>query len=517
MFPEITSRLRSLLAAPPPLSIFGGPGEEKTVTSFEAITTDWYARNGYNQIYEALGGSGASWSGERVNLASALNHSVVWACNRIIAETVGFIPLVMLQVDKNPAKGKQLATKHPMFQALQNAPNDDMTAMGFRETLTSHCVLQGNAYAQIIRRSGTGVAMELHPLQPSQVRTGRNKAGQLVYVVKTRQRAGENLHRPEEQAAGHLPHARHREQRHGRLLGHFDGAPVHRHRDSGREEPRKLLCPRGPAPVHPGDGAEVQNERGLRPVPGRLGNGVRGRAQSADPRKRHQVQTDRHQPQGLPAPRNAAVLDPRNLPLVRRAAAPGGRSLPRDVLEHRAARSRVREADAVGLAHALGAGTLAMRAHPRREDAELPLAPQPERAAARRLPEPHDGLRDDAPERHRQPGRNPRPRRLEPDRRRHRDRLSHPAQHADAPAGRRAAATAERPGTIHRRPTRPLPTRRIRSRRSRATRSRPKTPSATLRPPKTQEGKTNDAQIASSDDDQISRARWLVHRLARGL
>ena len=141
MFPEITSRLRSLLAAPPPLSIFGGPSEEKTVTSFESITTDWYARNGYNQIYEALGGSGASWSGERVNLASALNHSVVWACNRIISETVGFIPLVMLQVDKNPAKGKQLATKHPMFQAFQNAPNDDMTAMGFRETLTSHCVL----------------------------------------------------------------------------------------------------------------------------------------------------------------------------------------------------------------------------------------------------------------------------------------------------------------------------------------------------------------------------------------
>lgn len=85
MFPEITSRLRSLLAAPPPLSIFGGPSEEKTVTSFEAITTDWYARNGYNQIYEALGGSGASWSGERVNLASALNHSVVWACNAITA------------------------------------------------------------------------------------------------------------------------------------------------------------------------------------------------------------------------------------------------------------------------------------------------------------------------------------------------------------------------------------------------------------------------------------------------
>ncbi len=187
MFPEITSRLSGLFASPPPLSIFGEsgvPGEQKTAASFEAITTDWYARNGYEQIYAALGGGAAAWSGERVNLASALNHSVVWACNRIISETVGFIPLVMMRASADPSKGKQLALKHPMYQALMNAPSEDMTAMGFRETLTSHTVLQGNAYARIIRRSGTGVAMELHPLQPSQVRNGRNKAGELVYVVK---------------------------------------------------------------------------------------------------------------------------------------------------------------------------------------------------------------------------------------------------------------------------------------------------------------------------------------------
>jgi phage portal protein BeeE len=59
-----------------------------------------------------------------------------------------------------------------------------MTAMGFRETLTSHCVLQGNAYAQIIRRSGTGVAIEMQPLMPNHVRAARDKQKRLVYVVK---------------------------------------------------------------------------------------------------------------------------------------------------------------------------------------------------------------------------------------------------------------------------------------------------------------------------------------------
>jgi len=184
--PEVRERIAVLVAkvsaGTQPLSILPPRGEEKSVTSFETVTTDWYARNGYANIYAALGGGALSWSGERVNVATALNHSVVWACNRLISETVGFIPLVMLQ---GGDRGKQVATGHPMYRALKNAPNDEMTAMSFRETLTSHCVMQGNAYARIIRRSGTGVAFELQPLLPGQVRSGRDKAGQLVYVVKT--------------------------------------------------------------------------------------------------------------------------------------------------------------------------------------------------------------------------------------------------------------------------------------------------------------------------------------------
>jgi len=188
VFPEIASRIRTLAAKiatdTAPLSILRVPGEAKAIGSFEDVTTDWYGRNGYENIFSALGGGQFSWSGERVSLSTALNHSVVWACTRIISETVGFIPLVMLQTDKDPSKGKQLATKHPMYQALSRAPNDEMTAMGFRETLTGHCVLQGNAYAQIIRRSGTGVAIEMQPLMPNHVRAARDTQKRLVYIVK---------------------------------------------------------------------------------------------------------------------------------------------------------------------------------------------------------------------------------------------------------------------------------------------------------------------------------------------
>jgi HK97 family phage portal protein len=89
----------------------------------------------------------------------------------------------MLQRDGDD---KQVADWHPMYTALHDAPNDEMSAMTFRETRTSHCLLQGNAYAQIIRRSGVGTAIELRPLLPGQVAIDREKTGEqrLVYIVK---------------------------------------------------------------------------------------------------------------------------------------------------------------------------------------------------------------------------------------------------------------------------------------------------------------------------------------------
>lgn len=144
---------------------------------------DWYARNGYRNIYNALGGGMPGWSGESVSLNTALNHSVVWACTRLISETVGFLPLGMMQ---SKAGGKFPATSHPLWQLLHNAPNAEMTAMRFRETLTAHALLGGNCFAHIYRRSGTGVANELDVILPEHVQIDRDKQKRLVYLVKDR-------------------------------------------------------------------------------------------------------------------------------------------------------------------------------------------------------------------------------------------------------------------------------------------------------------------------------------------
>jgi hypothetical protein len=73
--------------------------------SFDAVNAGWYARNGFPGIYSILSGGFPAWSGEPVSTETALNHSVVWACNRIISESVGFIPAVMLQQKGDAIRG----------------------------------------------------------------------------------------------------------------------------------------------------------------------------------------------------------------------------------------------------------------------------------------------------------------------------------------------------------------------------------------------------------------------------
>jgi HK97 family phage portal protein len=142
-----------------------------------------YARDGFYSLAGRAGDFGRSYSGEAVTTRSALSHSVVWACVRRISGSSGSVPCSMMQEINGE---KNYAGSHPAHKALHNAPNAEMGSMEFRETLTGHVLLRGNAFAQILRRSGTGEAIELWPLSPENVTIDREKENQrrLVYVVK---------------------------------------------------------------------------------------------------------------------------------------------------------------------------------------------------------------------------------------------------------------------------------------------------------------------------------------------
>src|SRR4026209_346768 len=159
MFPEIASRVKDFISGfgAKPIAL-----DLKNEVSFSPTDVAKQARI-FPQIYSMLAGGVPAWSGEAVSIATALNHSVVWACNRLISETTASLPCYMMQVK---GLAKRVATEHPMYTALHDEPNAEMDAATFRELGTSHCMLAGNGYSQIIRRSGTGTAIELIPLVP---------------------------------------------------------------------------------------------------------------------------------------------------------------------------------------------------------------------------------------------------------------------------------------------------------------------------------------------------------------
>jgi len=118
-----------------------------------------------------------SSSGKTVNERTALQTTAVYACVRILAETIASLPL---HTYRHTAGGKEKAADHPLYYLLQTEPNPEMTSFVFRETLMGHLLLWGNAYAQIIR-DGRGKVIALYPLLPNKMTVRRSDRGQLYY------------------------------------------------------------------------------------------------------------------------------------------------------------------------------------------------------------------------------------------------------------------------------------------------------------------------------------------------
>ena len=121
---------------------------------------------------------GGSTSGKRVNERSAMQMTAVYSCVRILSEAVASLPLHFYKYDAKGSKVK--AVDHPLYMLLHDEPNPEMTSFVFRETLMTHLLLWGNAYAQIIR-NGKGEIIALYPLMPDRMKVDRDEHGNLYY------------------------------------------------------------------------------------------------------------------------------------------------------------------------------------------------------------------------------------------------------------------------------------------------------------------------------------------------
>ncbi len=122
---------------------------------------------------------GRTTSGKPVNEQTAMQTTAVYACVRILAEAIASLPLHVYEYQEDGSK--QMVHDHTLYYLLHDEPNPEMTSFVFRETLMSHLLIWGNAYAQIIR-DGSGRVLGLYPLLPNKMDVQRDDRGNLYYV-----------------------------------------------------------------------------------------------------------------------------------------------------------------------------------------------------------------------------------------------------------------------------------------------------------------------------------------------
>lgn len=117
-------------------------------------------------------------AGMQVTEESVKGIAAVYACVKVLAESVASLPLVLYR--RLPNGGKERATKHPLYYVLHDQPNQFMTSVEWRETLMWHLCLRGNSYCQILLDNGQRVK-ELIPLDPNLVTPYLNEKQELRY------------------------------------------------------------------------------------------------------------------------------------------------------------------------------------------------------------------------------------------------------------------------------------------------------------------------------------------------
>lgn len=115
-------------------------------------------------------------SGQAVNPNSVLQLSAVWACVRLISETVAALPYNVYK--RLPDGSRQVASLHSL-QGVLRQPNAHMTPVQFWQAFLASMLLWGNGYAEKIISGGRVVGLEL--LHPAKVTLWINQSGQVIY------------------------------------------------------------------------------------------------------------------------------------------------------------------------------------------------------------------------------------------------------------------------------------------------------------------------------------------------
>lgn len=128
------------------------------VANPQAWLTDWL-------------GAGTSSTGIPVNEITALQSTAVYACVKIISESIASLPL---HVYERSADGTTtLAVNHPLYRTLHQQPNPEMTTQEWLEASMGHLLTWGNCYSELQYDQG-GRIIAIWPLRPDRMQVYRD-------------------------------------------------------------------------------------------------------------------------------------------------------------------------------------------------------------------------------------------------------------------------------------------------------------------------------------------------------
>ena len=143
----------------------------KRAGPIRAAILSWFGLAGVDYVYGGL--SATSDSGMPVTPAAMLQLSAVWACTRLISETIATLPLNLYE---RTSAGKRVAVQHPLQMILHDQPNADTTAAVHWEATVAAMLLRGNGRAEKLMVGERLVGLQfLHPDRLSCTRDGQGR------------------------------------------------------------------------------------------------------------------------------------------------------------------------------------------------------------------------------------------------------------------------------------------------------------------------------------------------------
>jgi HK97 family phage portal protein len=117
----------------------------------------------------------------KVDAETAMRYSAVFACNRVLAETLASCPVFLYEV--RPDGNREKVTNNTLYEIMHYQPNPDMTPTAFKESGVSNINFGGNFFAQKVRNT-YGDLVQLRPVMWDRVRMKTDETtGSILYFV----------------------------------------------------------------------------------------------------------------------------------------------------------------------------------------------------------------------------------------------------------------------------------------------------------------------------------------------